>query len=113
MQRLFSTFPNGWPGAGLLLLRLSAGLYLAIGELSSLSPLLESTALALRLARLSLGILLIVGLWTPVAGVTQAIMEIGMGGGERSNALHIIAASIGLSLSMLGPGAWSVDARLF
>jgi hypothetical protein len=113
MQRLFSTFPNGWPGTGLLLLRLTSGIYVVVGELSRLSGLSESTILALRVARLSASLLLIIGLWTPVVGVAQAIVEVGIGIGERSNELHVIAASIGLSLAMLGPGAWSVDARLF
>jgi putative oxidoreductase len=113
MQRLFSTFPNGWPGTGLLLLRLTSGLYLVAGELSRLSGLSESTILALRVARLSAGLLLIIGLWTPIAGVAQALVEVWMGIGERSNALHFITVSLGLSLAMLGPGACSVDARLF
>lgn len=113
MQRLFSTFPNGWPGAGLLLLRLTAGLCLALVELSRLSGLSESSVLALRVGRLAAGLLLIVGMWTPVAGVAQALIEVCTGIGEPSNMLPAIAASIGLSLAMLGPGAWSVDARLF
>jgi hypothetical protein len=113
MQRLFSTFPNGWPGTGLLLLRLTAGLSLVVGELSRLSEFSESTILALRVARLSVGLLLTIGLWTPAAGVAQAIVVMWIGIGERSNALQFITASIGLSLAMLGPGAWSLDARLF
>ena len=97
----------------MLLLRLTSGIYVVVGELSRLSGLSESTILALRVARLSASLLLIIGLWTPVVGVAQAIVEVGIGIGERSNELHVIAASIGLSLAMLGPGAWSVDARLF
>jgi putative oxidoreductase len=113
MQRLFSTFPNGRPGAGLMLLRLSAGLSIMVGELSRVSGLSEITLLGLVIARLSTGFLLIIGLWTPVAGVAQAIVEVWIGGGERWNALHFVVASIGLSLALLGPGACSVDARLF
>lgn len=113
MQRLFSTFPNGWPGTGLLLLRLTAGLSLVIGELSQLAGFSESTILGLHVARFSAALLLITGFWTPVAGVAQAVVEVWIGIGEHSMALHIIVASIGLSLTMLGPGAWSVDARLF
>ena len=113
MQRLFSTFPNGWPGTGLLLLRLTAGLSLVVGELSRWAGLSESTILALRVVRLSAALLLAVGFWTPVAGMAQATIEVWFGIGEGSMALHVIVASIGLSLAMLGPGAWSVDARLF
>jgi uncharacterized membrane protein YphA (DoxX/SURF4 family) len=96
-----------------LLLRLTAGLYLVVGELSRLSEPSESTLLAVRVARLSVGLLLTIGLWTPIAGVAQAIVVMWIGIGERSNAPHLITASIGLSLAMLGPGAWSLDARLF
>jgi len=73
----------------------------------------ESTLLTLRVARISAGLLLTIGLWTPIAGVAQAIVVMWIAIGERSDALHFITASIGLSLAMLGPGAWSVDARLF
>jgi hypothetical protein len=45
--------------------------------------------------------------------MAQAIIEVWIGIGEGSMTLHVIVASIGLSLAMLGPGAWSVDARLF
>jgi putative oxidoreductase len=113
MQRLFSTFPNGWPGAGLMLLRLSAGLSMFVGELAGVSGLSETTLLGLGAVRLSAGFLLVIGLWTPAAGVTQAIIELWIGGVEHWNVLHFVTASLGLSLAMLGPGACSVDARLF
>ena len=97
----------------MLLLRLTAALSLVVGELSRWAGLSESTILTLRVARLSAALLLAVGFWTPVAGMAQAIVEVWIGIGEGSMALHVIVASIGLSLAMLGPGAWSVDARLF
>lgn len=97
----------------MLLLRLTAGLSLVVGELSRWAGLSESTILALRVVRLSAALLLAVGFWTPVAGMVQAIVEVSIGIGDGSMALHVIVASIGLSLAMLGPGAWSVDARLF
>ena len=96
-----------------MLLRLSAGLSMMVGELAGVSGLSETTLLGLGAARFSAGFLLIIGLWTPAAGVVQAIVEVWIGCAERWNVLHFIAASLGLSLAMLGPGACSVDARLF
>src|ERR1700691_2107769 len=74
MQRLFSTFPNGWPGFGLLLLRLGVGIALLSFGISSFSA---ASGEPFTLVRGSIeaagGILLILGLWTPVAGALIAL----------------------------------------
>jgi putative oxidoreductase len=60
------------------------------------------------------GLLLSVGLWTPIAGGIAAF--VGMWGAFRLSGdpwSHILMAILGAGLAMLGPGAWSVDARLF
>jgi len=57
-------------------------------------------------------IALLAGFWTPIGGVLQALVEFAnvlAGAGYE----HVVRALIGLSVAMLGPGAWSVDARLF
>jgi uncharacterized membrane protein YphA (DoxX/SURF4 family) len=63
---------------------------------------------------IGVGSLLLAGLWTPVAGALQAIIEawitFGRGG---TPSMHLLLAALGVSLVMLGPGAWSLDARLF
>ena len=58
--------------------------------------------------------LLLVGLWTPVAGVLLAMVELGLAvfhPGDRW--MHMLVGALGIALAMLGPGAWAVDARLF
>jgi hypothetical protein len=58
--------------------------------------------------------LLIAGLWTPIAGTVVALLEIWQVvilAGDRWVAL--LLGTIGGALAMLGPGLWSVDARLF
>jgi hypothetical protein len=58
--------------------------------------------------------LLILGLWTPVAGTLVALTGAGQvltGGGEP--VVCLLLGTIGGALAMLGPGFWSVDARLF
>jgi len=56
---------------------------------------------------------LLAGLWTPVTGVLVGIVELWVAlsqSGDRWTPL--LVAALGLGLAMLGPGAWSVDARL-
>jgi uncharacterized membrane protein YphA (DoxX/SURF4 family) len=60
------------------------------------------------------GILLIVGLWTPIVGVSIALIElwkIVMLSGDRW--VWLLLGTAGVALAMLGPGLWSIDARLF
>lgn len=60
------------------------------------------------------GILLILGLWTPVVGASVALIEIWKIltlAGDKS--VWLLLGTTGAALAMLGPGLWSVDARLF
>jgi putative oxidoreductase len=60
------------------------------------------------------GMLLLAGLWTPIAGVLLAIIEIwGAFAHPYDPWSYILLGTLGAGLAMLGPGAWSVDARLF
>ena len=63
---------------------------------------------------LGAGILLIAGLWTPIAGALVATTEVWkmlMLPGNRP--LWLMLATTGVALAMLGPGLWSIDARLY
>jgi putative oxidoreductase len=113
LQRLFTMFPDGWPGAGLLLLRLAAAIPLLIGGTSEFLGAPQNGLYAKYIA-MGVGSLLLAGLWTPVAGALQAIIEVWFGFSQGGGAsVHFLLAALGVSLVMLGPGAWSVDARLF
>lgn len=110
MQRLFSMFPAGLPGIGLACLRLAAA--------SALCLAMPSTAARFPLAAWSLealGFLLIVGLATPVlagcCAIAGAYALMRNGGAAWPCAGVVIPAAVALAL--LGPGAYSVDARLF
>ncbi len=88
MQRLFSTFPGGVPGVGLLLLRA------VVGGWSILHGGIPAIAA---------GGLLAIGFLTPLAaGLSVAILGF-------SDARWLVS----LALALLGPGAFSLDARLF
>jgi len=60
------------------------------------------------------GIFLLVGLWTPVTGALVAIAEVWIAFSPPGDPwIPIILAALGATLAMVGPGAWSIDARLF
>ena len=119
MQRLFSTFPDRWPGFGLLLMRLGLGIteiYLATAILTGEAP--APTSVTQSLIAAAAGVFLLAGLWTPVTAILAALDQIWIALSLRSahgggNGIHILLAVLSASVSMLGPGAWSIDARLF
>lgn len=79
-----------------------------------LGDLGDTAALWLRCASLVAAVLLWIGLATPVAGIIDAAIQVGiMILEQRYDSLFIVAAALGLALAMLGPGAWSLDARVF
>ena len=114
MQRLFSTFASGWPGAGLLLLRALVSAALLRDEIPQIIDRSVSGVIIPRMIAVAAGIFLLVGLWTPVVGILVAIVEVWIVlvvAGDPS--VPLMLATIGAALAMIGPGAWSVDARLF
>ena len=60
------------------------------------------------------GLLLIAGLWTPVVAIVMVLLElwriISRHGDPTSDTL---LCALAIAIALLGPGAWSVDARLF
>ena len=67
----------------------------------------------LQACSMGLGALLIAGLWTPVSGSAVAFISLW----DVFSAGHpwrwIMLATLGAALALIGPGAWSLDARLF
>jgi len=114
LQRLFSTFADGFPGGGILLIRLLAGGVLIYRGIVAMSAETHTALAVLPMVGAAAGLLILGGLWTPVAGVLAGIVEVWIGlsdPGIQSSAL--ILATLGISLAMIGPGAWSIDARLY
>ena len=114
MQRLFSSFARGWPGVGLLLLRVAAGGSLVARTILVLgnAPTLGTGFFQLFIA--TVGLLLITGLWTPVVATVMALLELWRIISRQGDpASEILVCTLALAIALLGPGGWSVDARLF
>ena len=114
MRRLFSTFADGWPGAGLLFMRLVAGSMLLIQGLFSLRSGLSFGQTTVEVLIVSGGVLLLAGLWTPIAGTLMTVLEGWKAiSGHVDPSIGILLGTLAGALAVLGPGAWSFDARLF
>jgi len=60
------------------------------------------------------GILLSLGLWTPIVGTSIALIEIWkMLTVAGDKWVWLLLGTAAAALAMLGPGLWSIDARLF
>jgi uncharacterized membrane protein YphA (DoxX/SURF4 family) len=100
---------------GLLLLRLVAAITAIVHDLMKLEAGLPIGGVILEGLCIAAGILLLAGLWTPVSGSLVAVLALWDLISRQSTdpSATILLASIGAALALLGPGAWSVDARLF
>jgi hypothetical protein len=112
VQRLFSMFPTGAAGVALVLLRVSVAATLVANVLPSGNPDVHAWEFA------GLGLLggaLCLGVFTPVSSVLSCFVEIAsISNLKELGVTHLISAIlITASLAMLGPGAYSVDARMF
>jgi putative oxidoreductase len=58
--------------------------------------------------------LLVAGVWTPVAAIVIVLLQLGLAlAADVTIAPALERAAFALCLALLGPGAWSIDARLF
>ena len=113
MRRLFYTFASGPPDLGLLLLRLIAGITL-IARCARLLDGASLQAITPHVIAAGVGLLLLAGLWTAVAGAIVAIIELLIAFSHGHDPwVSVLLAGLGAALALLGPGAWSVDARRF
>lgn len=114
LQRLFSTFADGWPGVALLLQRLLIAAALVQSGVTHLKEMAHFTSLVPHLIGAVAGILLFLGLWTPLAGALAAAVEVWIALSHAGDPwVGTVLAILAATLAMIGPGAWSIDARLF
>ena len=121
MQRLFSAFPAGWPGIGLLLLRAAVGASAMVQGGASLAQADGPAPGMWVVGALTVagGAALLVGFLTPGTGalVCVSIAMFWFPTTAPRVFLDGIAAALvaadAAAIALLGPGAYSVDARLF
>ena len=114
MRRLFSNFARGWPGVGLLLIRIAAGVSLVLDGIDKVQSGEPVASLMFRALAIGDGALLVVGLWTPITGalvIGLTIWQVWL----FHEGLYpgILLAAMGAALALVGPGALSLDAWLF
>ena len=110
MQRLFSTFADGWPGAGLLMQRLLVG----AGLVYCVVSIPTGAVAAPHIIGAAAGVLLVAGLWTPVAGIVAACAEMWVVLLWPAHpTIPVVLGVLAVTLALIGPGEWSIDARLY
>lgn len=114
MQRLFSTFASGWPGVGLAVQRVVTGVALLHHGILLFQQMPGHMLLVSQIIGAVLGIFILAGLWTPVTGALVAVVEVWIAlAGAGDPWTSVTLATLGGTLAMIGPGALSIDARLF
>ena len=89
----------------------TAAIARAIAGLQSTPP---SGSALLDVLAIAAGIALFPGVWTPLAGVLLAALEFWNAFFQPSDPwAAILLGSMGAALALVGPGAWSLDARIF
>ncbi len=105
-------FPIGRPGAALLLMRVA----LAIMLVEGVSPrLLHLGSVWFLAAPAVVAIALCLGFLTPVVAALTVLLEVATWAtaGGAITAVHVCAVLDAIALGLLGPGAYSLDAKLF
>ena len=104
LQKLFPAFPTSWPGVGLLLLR---GLvaFVMITQVAA-----GASGWLLTIVVLTGATLLLLGFLTPIVAIVVGLLSLGV---ALSNYEFIELVVLSAAIALLGPGEYSIDARLF
>lgn len=111
MRQVTTTFADRLPSHGLLLLRAIIAIALVVRCLQ-FDKAASLRTITLHLIAVGAGLFLLLGIWTPVAGVILAISEflITFLPGHDPWA-SVLLASLGVAVALSGPGTLSLDAR--
>ena len=120
VRRFFSSFPDGRFGAGLLLLRAIAsfvGISLVVARLTNSSP--ATLDLMSGIVSIMSSLAVLVGFFTPASATILALTVAWFWFPVHAEVLRLgvpaalMTIAIAVAISLLGPGAFSIDARLF
>jgi putative oxidoreductase len=92
---------------------MSAGTAMVIEGVLALMAGPPLGAVLVQMLSIGLGLLLLAGLWTPVTGTLVAAGALWNAFSSGHPWRWIMLATLGAALALIGPGAWSIDARLF
>jgi putative oxidoreductase len=97
-----------------LIVRVAVSLFLIRGSFEALTVVTGFPRAMPSIVAAAAGLLLFAGLWTPIAGLLVASLELWMAFSAPADPWpFLLAAAIGAALALLGPGAWSADARIY
>ncbi|HYL98618.1 MAG TPA: DoxX family protein [Blastocatellia bacterium] len=123
LQRQFSAFPGDWEGVALLALRVLVGLTLVVQCVLYVgSPIVTWARWLAPAISFATGACLLAGFMTSIAAIIAGIGSIGFAlhwvSGPVENPLDSHFAALSLivvagAVAVLGPGAFSLDARIF
>ena len=95
-------------------MRLAAGGVLLFHGVAALASGSVIALVAFHAFCAAIGALLLMGLWTPIVGTLVAIGAAVHGFVIPADVgFYALLATLAAALALLGPGAWSIDARLF
>jgi putative oxidoreductase len=82
--------------------------------MSHLNGTSDLASIVISLIGAAAGILLLIGLWTPFVGSLIAAVQMWIAFSYAGDPwTSIMLAILAATLAIIGPGAWSIDARLF
>ncbi|HUA26770.1 MAG TPA: DoxX family protein [Steroidobacteraceae bacterium] len=94
-------------------MRLVAGIAFVMQGVSALLSRPPLAGALFQAVSIGFGTLLVAGLWTPIVGTLVAVEALWNVFSSEHPWRWIMLATLGAALVLIGPGAWSVDARLF
>ena len=95
-------------------MRVAAGCALLFHSVAALTAGLAPAPVAFHIACAAMGVLLALGLWTPAVGALAAIASaLHAFFSPAATGFYVLLATLCAALALLGPGVWSIDARLF
>ena len=104
-------FPTGLPGIGLIAVRVTVAAMLLVDG----SPFAATQSMGREIGSLVAAVCLVIGILTPYAAAFAGCLEFWrLCARDNVDLFHLIAAIVvTLALGVLGPGAYSMDNKIF